>query len=368
MVPGVLTTVRRMLVPALAGVLLGGAVAGAVPGPAQAAVPDRWGFAYLQNPTPPGGAILDPARQWGGWKAVAPGLWATVTPIAVGRYRVAFPLTASRGVAHVTAISDAPRWCQVFRSYPSGTDQIVEVQCYRHGGAPDWSRFSVMYSSSSGAPVPAAGAYAYVTANPAGGLIHSYNSAGAANLVGHFGPGQYRVFLPGIGTGLFDGDIQVTAEHPNSPRRCKVARWGPSGGGYLAYVFCFDAANALADSWFNLSYHQKRAVFGALAPPDNLAYLWSPALGAGPSDYNSMGGVNSVVNAGVGQYLVIFPLVGIRETHVQVTAYGTTPDYCGLQEVWGGSGTTVFVRNVICFDAFGVRTPHEYLVTYSSRV
>jgi hypothetical protein len=66
--------------------------------------------------------------------------------------------------------------------------------------------------------------------------------------------------------------------------------------------------------------------------------------------------------------MVTFGLVGFPQTHVQVTAFGVTPDYCILQEVWGLSGTTVVVRNVICFNGAGVATLNQSFVSYTSRV
>ncbi|MFY1632698.1 hypothetical protein ACN27F_05300 [Solwaraspora sp. WMMB335] len=342
------------------------ALAGAA-APAQAAVPDRWGFAYLQTPTPAAGLVMDTSRQWGGWKATMPAAWATVNQIGLGRYRVSFPGTASaNGVAHVTAVSNAPHWCQIWQFYPSGTNQIVEVQCYRPGGAPDNSRFVVDYTTSSGPLPPGADAFGYVRVNPIGALLHSYNSAGGGNVVTQLGVGFYQVQLNLLGNPVVDGNLQVTAEHPNSPRRCKVARWTSTGGSILAYVFCFDPGGAMADSFFNLTYHRQRPVFGAV-PPVNFAYLWTPALG-GPTDFNSAGGVNSVMVSGVGQYLVIMPMVGFRMTTVQVTAFGTTPDYCNLQAPWALSGSTVLIRNVICFNAAGAQTPNDFFVTYSSNI
>ncbi|HEU4424424.1 MAG TPA: hypothetical protein VFR67_18000, partial [Pilimelia sp.] len=291
-----------------------------------------------------------------------------VFPGAVGQYRVRFPHIAStRGVAHVTAVAGDARWCQIINTVSVGFDQDVNVQCYRHGGVPVNSRFTVMYSTSSGAPL-AGGAYANLHAHMLGGVIHSYNSAGGINLVSRAAVGVYRVRLPGISTGVIDGNIQVTAAQPNlAPRRCKVANWVPGAGGHDLVVYCFNQFNAPADSWFYLTYQRKRAVFGGLNPPLNLAYLWLPGLG-GPSDYNSQGGVNSVISAGVGQYLVRFPRVAVREGHVQVTAFGPAPDYCHLQEVWAYSGPDVIVRNVICFNAAGVQAPNRFFVTFTSRV
>jgi hypothetical protein len=355
---------RRALAPILAAALLGGAL---VATPAQAATPDRWGFAYLHTPIPGFGTVLDPARQWGSWKAFAPALWATVDPIAVGRYRVTFPMTASLGVAHVTAISNDPRWCQIISNQPAGANQVVEVACYRHGGMPDWSRFAVMHSSSSGPLAPPGGGYAYLAADPFGGLLQSYNSTGAANAVAHVGAGQYLVSVTGLGLGQFDGNVQVTAQHAFAPRRCKVANWLSTAPDHRFLVWCFDHTNTLTDTSFNLTYHRERAVFGGLAPPKNFGYLWRVGLG-GPSDFNSQGGVNSVIPAGAGLELVQFPLVGFRETHIQVTAFGASVDYCGLQSVWQLSGSTVIARNVVCFNGAGVKTNNPYYISYTSRV
>jgi len=254
---------HRALVPLLALALLGAALVAA---PAQAATPDRWGFAYLHTPIPGFGTVMDQTRQWGSWKATAPGLWATVDPIAVGRYRVRFPQIASIGVTHVTAISNDPRWCQVVSSQPVGPDQVVEVACYRQGGAPDWSRFAVMHSRSSGPLAPPPGAYAYTFVDPGGGLLQQYNSTGAGNSVVHVGAGQYLVSLTGLGLGLFDGNVQVTAQHIAAPRRCKVANWLSTAPDHRLLVWCFDHTNSLTDTSFHLTYHRERSVFGGLAP------------------------------------------------------------------------------------------------------
>ena len=359
---------RRTIVALAAGLVLGLGGTALTNNPAQAAVPDAWGFAFMHNSAPPPGTILDVTRQWGSWKTAFPADWATVTQIGVGRYRVTFPHIAStRGVVHVTAVSGDARWCQVMTWFASGVNELVDVQCYRNGGVPAPARFSIVYGTSSGAPT-SSGAFGYVFANLLGGTINSYNSAGLVNTVSKFGPGQYKVTLPGLAgaaVGLA-GDVQVTSVHPNSPRRCKVANFARVGAGYSIIVYCHDQANVLTDSWFDLTFQDKRAIFGGLAPPKNIAYLWTG--GGGATNYNSQGGANTVISSGVGQYLVQFGLVGVAQTDVQVTAYGPSPDYCILQEVWGFSGTTVVVRNVFCFNGAGVPTPNQFFVTYTSRV
>jgi len=361
---------RRRFVALAAGVLLGLGFATTAQAPAQAAVPDAWGFAFMHNAAPAPGTILDTTRQWGSWKTAFPLDWATVTQIGVGRYRVTFPhIGSTRGVVHVTAVSSTPRWCQVMTWFASGGNELVDVQCYRHGGIPDASRFAIVYNTSSGVLPAGSGNFAYVFANLLGGTIHSYNSMGLVNTVTHGAPGVYKVVLPGLGGAAvaLAGNLQVTSVHPNSPRRCKVAEFSRSGAAYVVTVICHDQAGVLTDSWFNLTFHEKRAVFGALAPPKNFGYHWY--LGGGATNYNSQGGANAVILSGpVGQYMVTMDLIGVREDHVQVTAFGTTPDYCLLQEVWGRSLTTVVIRNVWCFNVAGALANNRWFVTYSSRV
>lgn len=349
----------------LAGALLGTVVVAA---PAQAAVPDRWGFGYMQNPTPPAGMLLDPTRQWKSDNIPD----ALVFVSGLGRYRVVFPNMASApGVAHATAVAPDARFCQVFYTFNSGADKVIEVQCFKHNPVqtPDWSRFTVMFSSSSGAAA-GGGAYAYVRGNLTGGFATSYNSSGGANGVswGGAGSGTYKVWLQGVSTGLFDGNLQVTAEHPNSARRCKVDKWFPGPGGHDVVVRCYDQAGAPADSWFNLTYHRERAVYGAVAPPKRFAYMWTPGYPGGPSNYNSVGSFNSLTPSGPGLSYIEFHKVGYRETHVQVGAFANGASYCNLQNVWGISGAVVLVRNVICFDAFGAPSAERFFITYSSRV
>ena len=56
--------------------------------PANAATADRWGFAYVGDPTVPLWTNLDPSKQAGTW---APGPLAQGGKIAPGRFLVKFP-------------------------------------------------------------------------------------------------------------------------------------------------------------------------------------------------------------------------------------------------------------------------------------
>jgi hypothetical protein len=64
----------------------------------------------------------------------------------------------------------------------------------------------------------------------------------------------------------------------------------------------------------------------------------------------------------------VFPRVGIRETNVQATAFGPSPDYCNLQTPWSVFPPDLVIRNVICFNAAGAQAGNRFFVSGNSRV
>jgi len=296
-----------------------------------------------------------------------PSRYATVTG-SNGRYRVTFPLIGGPGVAHVTAISNDARWCQIFYNAPyssPGGDQHVDVRCFLPGGVEVPSRFAVTYLANDGTPSHSYDTYAYVAAYLLGGTTRQYNPTGATNVVDRLATGTYRVVLPGLANGTPDGSVQVTAEHPNSPRRCNVAEWFPKDADIVVYVQCVDGFGRPEDSWFNLTYHRRRPVFGAEYPPTNVAYLWTRGIGT-ETDYNSARTRNDVGVVGVGAYRVRFAGVVGAPDHMQVTAYGSKADYCHLADVWQIPPRPVVDSVVLCFDGDGRPTGSDFIVTYSS--
>ncbi|MFI6066870.1 hypothetical protein ACIA47_16665 [Micromonospora sp. NPDC051227] len=358
---------RSLVTTALAAVLAVGALA--PPTPAAAATADRWGFAYVKDPTVPAWTVLDTSRQWGSWKTAFPAAWADGIKLAPGRFQVRFPQigASSRGVPHVTPVNRTGHYCEVVRWFQSGADEIVDVQCHKPGGTRDDTPFTVLWTTSSGV-LPAGTAHAYVQWS-SGLVVQSYNSTGVVNTVGPLGVGQYLVRLPGVGlAGLLAGNVQVTAVQPNAgPRRCKVNSWSAVGTGVQVYVFCYDQAGAFINTDFVLSYHRRRPVIGSLGPPSYFGYLGT-AVG-GPTNDNSVLGVgaNTVAPlAPAGRYLATFPQVGLKETHAQVVAQGTGSNYCHLTQPW--TYTTNADVDVICFDNAGVVIPHRFLATFTSRL
>jgi hypothetical protein len=354
----------RRLVGSTAALALGAlAVLGAPAGPAAAATPDAYGFAYLDQPSQPIGVPFAPDASH---QFTTSGPAVTVTRNSTGFYTVRFPgIGKPTGVAHVTAVTEAPVWCQILKYAMSGPDELVDVACVRVGWAVVDSRFTVMFSSSSVPPAPPGG-YAYLLSNPLGAVLDSYNSAAGPNSISHGPPGEYKVFLSGLGSSSITGGLQVTAVNSGAPARCKVATWTTSPNGVSILVRCFDAFGTLADSGWTLSYQNKRAITGGISPPNRFGYIFD--LGGGPgTNFNSGGGTNTVVPAGTGLRLVTFPVVGALQDHVQVTAVGPTGEWCALLTIWATSGGNATVRDVICFSVTGTLSTQPSLVTYTSR-
>ncbi|WP_214318195.1 hypothetical protein [Nonomuraea sediminis] len=337
-------------------------------GTAAAAVPNRWGFAYVNIPS----GIPDPSHQAGSWPA---GFNVTVSPGVPGETFVRFPQIAGPGgVVHVTAVIDAAVWCQAGKWWPSGPDEIVSVKCYKFGGSPAAVPFSIVYNESTGL-LPAPQGFGYVHYMP-GSIVTQFNSAGGINTVVPIAVNAWRVVLPGLGTPGPEGGVQVTAADPQQPARCKVRAWPAApvvAGAQTVEVVCHDALNGPLKTGWSLTYQRRRAIYGAAIPPKLFAYTFDN-VPANPGPYapvpaginfNSVGAVNTVQTAGTGLRLVTFPKVGTLPDNVQVTAYGPGPEYCNLLTVWTTSASMAYVRDVACYTAV-TRLDTASLVTYAS--
>ncbi len=344
---------RRLLAGALAlGALAATAVTGG--GSAAAAAPDRFGFVLYS-----GGAVVGTGTTPAG---------TTVGVIGTGQYKITF-VGAARdgGVAHVTAINSAPHWCQVNGYTPSGADEVVTISCHKVGGAPDFTDFSAIFSSSSG-PVTA-GAFGYVNAMPSGALVSQYNSAVLGNTVTHTGIGQWSVKFPGLSTpGPIDGSLQATAVSPPTvPARCKVLGWTSATSGQVAQVSCFDAGGAPADTQFTLTYQYQRSLYGGAIPPKYFGYLWNqPTGGPAATNYNSILGPGANTLSAGTLSLVTFPKIGVLPDDIQVTGSGPGSDFCGLNFTWTHSGSDTIVRDVNCFTNAGAPSAAGFLVSDNS--
>lgn len=333
--------------------------------PAQAATPDRWGFAYVKDPTITVWNTLPTAYQWGSWKTFAPAAWADGIKVTTGRYLVRFPqigVASARGIPHVTAVNPDGRFCEVVRWNISGVDEIVDVACFKPGGGPVDTPFTVLWTLSSGV-VPAPNTYASVQATSLGAIVQQYNSVGGPVAVGPSSPGYYSVRFSGVGgPGIQAGNIQVTAVQPNAQaRRCKVARWTWAGTDVNVLVACYDpATGALLDSDFVASFHRQRAVTATL--PTYYGYVANAF--AGQTNFNSISGFGG---NSIGGMVIKYPGLHQKETHSQVTAFGDTSNYCGLEKLWTDSSGTALV-SIACFTNIGAPVNDRYLSTFTSRI
>ncbi|GAA0583025.1 hypothetical protein HPO96_08965 [Kribbella sandramycini] len=326
---------------------------------ADAAVPDRKGW-VLWNQT--AGAVV-PTGTW-----PAP---STVTPTGVGQYQVKLAgQAAPGGVVHVTAIHNAPHWCQAVNWFPSGADEIVNIRCYRAGGALDVTSFAAFFVSASGGPAP--GPYGYVDSQPNGALVSQYNSTGAPNTSTPMGVGAYQVKFPGlVAGGTLDGSLQATAVNPQQGARCKIRNWVSSGAGQTVNVLCWNAAGAPLNTRFTLTYQYKVSLYGAAIPPKYYGYFLNlPPVGPASTNLNSvMGlGANTLMPAGLGLSLITFPRIAYTPNTVQVTAHGSNSHFCGLNTFWTNStsGPDLYVRDVNCFTNAGAPVDTGFTVSANS--
>ncbi len=201
---------RRGLAGVLAGVFVAGAAAlVAVPAaPAQAAMPNSWGFGYLDKPALPPALLpynLPPARA----SSSGAGAQLTAHP-AIGSYQVTFfgigtPPGAALGVVHVTAApaKQYAAWCQAADWGPVNGNEVINVVCYRTppnapGAVPVNTDFSVAFSWSS-RPSPAGVSYGYLESTGVNGTVTQFDSAGGLITSTPLPGGVWHVVMPGLG-------------------------------------------------------------------------------------------------------------------------------------------------------------------------
>jgi hypothetical protein len=337
---------------------------------AQASVPDRWGFAFVDSPSVAG--VTDPNHQAGSWP---PGFVVHSAPGAPGQVFVTFPqIAAKAGVVHVTAVIDVAVWCQAQKWGPSGPDEVVAVRCYRPGGTPVFAPFVVTFGQSSATKLAPSQAFGYLHFEPGSGVVTSFNSAGAANTVAPGPPGVWTVTLHGLGPASFAGGVQVSAVNPAVAAKCEVQHWAPAAAGQIFEVRCFDGTiNPLATGW-TLTYQLGRTITGTLPKLFGYSYDNQPANPGPyapvppPVNFNSAGGVNTLLRAGTGLRLVSFPRVGQLPNTVLLTPVGAGPGFCNLITPWATTPPNVIVRDVACYTAKGVRANQQFTITYASKL
>lgn len=359
---------RRMsgrLAAGLAAAGLAGGLALSGAGAAQAAVPDYWGFALVQNASGPVTA--------GHWAESVPSPTPTASSTGPGREVVRFPKIgfSKAGVVHVTAVIDELAWCQAQGWRPAGGAELVAVQCYVKGGTPQFVPFTVTFAASSGT-LPGGLEYAYLYHTPAG-TVTSFNSAGLANTVTTVSTGVWQVRLPGPGPSTPSGGVQVTAVDQKNPAICDVGGITQTSSQQVIEVRCYTKLGAPMNTGWTLSYQRGRAITGAL--PKFFGYtvynkLACPLVPAPPAvNFNSAGATNSISCASPSpvNWLVKLPMIGVKPDTVLVTALAPSARVCNLNTVWATSAGSVTVRDVVCYQVSGTFATVKWFLSYDTK-
>jgi hypothetical protein len=366
-----LSAMKMRLAAGLAVLSIGASMTVAVAGPAQAAVPNQWGFALVTNPAAVLG-IPPSANQAGSWPATLKVMTRRGT---AGQVLVLFPGIASAGgVVQVTAVNPGPVWCQAQGWKAVGPNEVVAVRCYHAGGTPVFSPFSVTYSTSNCGPIPAGRAYGYAVFAPGHGLAASFNSGCHPNvLTAGPGPGVWTLTMPGLGFNAPAGGVQVTAVNPAVPAKCELSAWTLALAFQRFQVSCFAAGVAPLGTGWALTYQRGRAITGT--EPIHFAYTFNntplvpgPYAPAPPGvNFNSVLGVNTIRNAG-GLSLVQFPHAAAAPDNALVTGFQTGPGFCNMTARWVthiAAPNAVLLRDVACYTAAGTLQASVSLITYT---
>ncbi|MEU6742215.1 hypothetical protein [Streptosporangium sandarakinum] len=358
-----------------AALVVAGLAVPAVPAADAAADLPRWAWAVVR-----GGSAPTVSYQFGTW---ASGLTAQATSGDPGQVLVRFPQfgAAAGGVAHVTAISSSPDWCQVQDQWPSDADLIVAVRCHRYGVGPvatPWFSVTFGYSGRYIHPIPSQ-SLGYVRWNGSAVAAQFNSSAPTAvnTVTPGTSPGLWRVTLPGLGSTGLAGSIQVTAVDPAVPARCKLGGWSATTAAQNIVVRCHDAAGASLNTGWNLTYQRESSIVWApIAPYSAFAYTFDSAPDTVgpylptpyPVSYNSVPGGIDIRGAGSGLRQVAFGDVNAGYAgmgNVQVTAFGYGAEFCNLYGLWTRSTSLVLSLHA-CYDG-ATRVAHPAMVSYVTR-
>jgi hypothetical protein len=356
--------INRSVTGALTVLGLGLGLVAGVSGTAQAAVPNYWAFALVQNASGPVTA--------GRWAESVVSPTPTATAVATGREVVRFPGIgySKTGVVSVTAVIDELAWCQARGWRPLAGAELVTVQCYVKGGKPQFVPFTVTFAESSG--MLAGGLkYAYLYRGAVSTLA-SFNSKGLGNTVTPVGTGVWQARLPGPGPATPSGAIQVTAVG-DKPAICDVGGRAQTTSQQVIVVRCDSKLGVPMATGWTLIYQRGRAVTGAL--PKFFGYtvynkLACPLVPTPPAvNFNSAGATNSIACTlpNPVTWLVNLPMIGLQPDTVLVTAVNSKAAVCNLNTVWVTSAGNATVRDVQCYRVSGALATSGWFLSYDTK-
>ena len=311
------------------------------------------------------------------FNSASPVVKNSVVRTGVGAYTVTLPnLDAPAGTVHVTAYGSGPATCKVASFYPAVSGMQVNVRCFGSGGVAADSQYTLTFTRPFIATKPMAYVWQDRPSAPLGTPFiprgsYSFNSTDGTNTITHTGLGTYAVRLPNIGGS--GGHVQVTAYGFGS-ERCKVVGWSPSGVDELVNVACFTSAGSPTDTFFTMTYARGISIVGSdCCPPGGpgtrFAYAWGNDASAAsytpsaPYQFSNPPATATITHPlpGSGAYAVSFPAQDLSRGTVQVTAYGSGPEYCKVAYWTPSAGV-----KVSCFGGSGTALDTRYVVTFAS--
>jgi hypothetical protein len=325
----------------------------------------KWGYVWADSPT---ADDYEPAS-W--YQRNSTGAANRITHLSVGNYQVRFTnlgtWTGNGGTVDVTAYDFTNQHCKVGSWYASGTDLLVNVNCYTTNGVATDALFTASFVSPTQDP----GDIAYVWADsptassytPAS--FYQFNATGASNTISRWATGRYVVTMPGMGTSP-GGHVKVTAYGWDSAS-CGVLDWNSVGTAQEINVMCVDASGSYVDTYFTATFVRGVSVLGVNGGESGYVFGTSPSTESYPVNngygFNSTGATNTITRLGAGEYRVTFPGLTRGGGHVQVTAAGDANRRCKVTN-WGtdSAETRVYLR---CFTLAGSLADAFFVASYN---
>ncbi|HZI16445.1 MAG TPA: trypsin-like serine protease [Myxococcus sp.] len=210
--------------------------------------PEQGAYLWADQPTAPSYA---PYRYY---SYNSKGGTNTVTRSGTGIYQASLPgFGTIGGNVQVTAYGSTTHHCKVAGwGYNS-----VSVRCFDAAGSLADSYWTLRYTDKHVANSGQLGAYAWLSdsfaASHTPSPTYQWHSLGSTLTATRSGLGTYAIEIPGIAS--YNRTSAMVTAYGSTSASCNVSGWFTgSSGGTQVNVQCRDAAGALADSLFTMSY------------------------------------------------------------------------------------------------------------------
>jgi hypothetical protein len=200
------------------------------------------------------------------------------------------------------------------------------------------------------------------TTTPSGD--HNQSSSNAKNTVARVATGVYDVTFTNLAN--YDGKAGTTlaTAYGTAGEHCTTSQWRSDGGpDTIVVVRCFSAAGNPVDVRFDAAFIRPVTTSGPFA------YLWANQETSAsynpstPHQFNSTGGLNSIVRNGTGDYTVTLPGLASEGGTVKVTAFSATSSYCKAAD-WDAAGADEEIE-VDCYDFTGAPADAKFTLVYA---